>query len=160
MVVEVVLHTLDDLVILVSLACDEYYVARLSQRAGRPDGFPTVNYAEDAVPLACIEACQHIVNYLLRLFKAGVVTRNDDAVAVLEGFLSHEWTLAFVAVAARSADRPALASPLQHLVDGREDIDQGIGRVGIINDCRNAFLRADGLEPAVDGLLGTKQDEP
>ena len=111
-VVEVVFHPLNYLIIFMSLACHEDYIARLCHCAGGADGFPAVHDADDAAPLTAVEACQHIVYYLLRVFVARVVARNNDTVAVLDGFLRHEGALALVPVAASAADRPALAFAL------------------------------------------------
>ena len=157
MVVEVMLHALDDLIVLVSLAGYEDDVARLSHCASGADGFSAIYYADDAAPLRCVETSQHVVDDVLRLLVPGVVTRDDDAVAVLDGFLSHQGALALIAVAACAANRPALSFARQHFVDCREDVDEGIGCVGVIDDSRDAFLRADGLEATIDGPVAARR---
>ena len=106
MVVEMVLHSLYYLIVLVSLAGNQYYVTWFSHHTCCANGFAAVYYADDLLLLLLVQTRQHVVDDVLWLFEAWIVARNDYPVAVLCRFLCHDWTLALVTVASGSTHRP------------------------------------------------------
>ena len=73
MVIEVVFHTLYVLIVLMTLAGNEHYVALFSHHTGCADGFATVYDAYNLLHLLLVKPCQHIVDDGLRVFKARIV---------------------------------------------------------------------------------------
>ena len=98
------LDALDFLIVLVALAGYEDDVTFLGQHGGRLDGLTTVGNADDLLHLLGVQPGQHVVDDILWLLKARIVAGDDDAVALLDGLLGHQWALALVAVAPCSAD--------------------------------------------------------
>ncbi len=133
-------------------ASHKNHIARLGHQAGSLDGLPAVGYGDHFPHLLLIKACQHVVDDVLRLLKTRIIACDDDTVALLHGLLSHERTLALVAIAACPAHRDDFASPLQHAVDGIEHILKGVGRVGIIHNGRESRWRAERFETSADGF--------
>ena len=67
-VIEMVLHALNDLVVLVSFASDEDDIAWASHHTGCSDSLTSVNDVENRTPLLVCQSCQHIVDDFLRVF--------------------------------------------------------------------------------------------
>ena len=70
-VVKMMFHAFYLLIGFVSLAGHENDVAFTGHHCCRPNGFATVGYADGLGHLVGIKAGEHIVNDVLRLFKAG-----------------------------------------------------------------------------------------
>ena len=157
MVVEVVLHALNDLIILMPLSSNEDNIARLRHRACSTNGFTAVHNADNTASLTGIKPRQHIVYYLLRVFIARIIARENNTIAVPCSLLRHKRTLTLVAVTTGTAHRPALTTPLQYLVDGSKNISQSIGRMGIIHNSRHTLVRANRFKTTVHRLLSTEQ---
>ena len=128
------LHTLNLLVILMSLTSNEDYITFLCHHTGCTNGFPTIDDTDDLLHLLGIETGEHVIDDVLRLFEARIVRGNDDTVTLLHGFLSHQWTFTLVTVTACATDGDDLSFPVEYFVNGIEHILQGIGSVGIVDD--------------------------
>ena len=114
-------------------------VALFGQHAGCTDGLATVDDAQHLLHLFRVEACQHIVDDGLRLLEAGIVAGDNDTVTLTNGFLSHERTLALVAIATGTADGDDATLSVEHLMNGVEYVLEGIGCVRIVDDGSEAF---------------------
>ena len=126
-VIEVMLHALDFLIVFMALAGYEDDVALLSQHTSRLDGFLAINDAYHLLHLLRCQTSQHVVDDVLWFFETWIVGGDDDAVALLDSFLSHERTLAFVAVAACTANGDDLAAlAFQYFMNGIQHILQSI----------------------------------
>ena len=147
-----VFHAFHVLVRFMSLSSHENHVALLRHHGGGADGFASVNDADHLLFLFLVESRQHVVDDVLRFFEARVVARDDHAVTAVGSFACHERPFSLVAIAARSADGDDLPISFDNVVDGRQHVGQGIGRVGIVDDCAEALWRADGLKTAVDRM--------
>ena len=80
-----------------------------------------------------IQTCKHIIDDILWLLVARVVGGYDDLVALLYSLLCHQWTFAFVSVAAASTYSNNLSIlPFHNLVDCVEYIFQCIRSMCII----------------------------
>src|SRR5574344_2116180 len=152
MVIEMVLHPFYFLIILMSLTGNENHIAFFRHHTCRADSLTAVNDGEHFLHLLGIETSQHIIDNVLRLLKAGIIARNDYAVALLHRLFRHQGTFAFIAVATSTTDRYHTSPAVQHFMNGIEHIFQGIRSVGIVNDCRIALRRSDGIQSAIDTL--------
>ena len=120
---------------------NENDIALFSHHAGGTDSFLTVNDREHLFHLLRGKTCQHIVDDVLWFLITGIVGGNDDTVALLYSFLSHQRTLSFVTVASCSTDGDNLALlALQHLTNGIQHILQSVGGVGIVYNSGNTLL--------------------
>ena len=95
-------------------------------------------------------SCQHIVDDGLWVLVARVVAREDHLVALSDGLLRHERSLAVVAVASGSTDGDDLSLAVEHLVDGREHVGDGVRGVGVIDDGGESLRRPDRLQASAD----------
>ena len=82
MVVKVVLDSLNLLIILMTLAGNQNHITRLGNHAGRAYGFTAVSNGYNLLHILLGKACQHIVDYILRLLKSGIIGSNDNLVTV------------------------------------------------------------------------------
>lgn len=73
MVVEVMLHTLYILIVLMSLAGYEHYVALLCHHAGGAYSLAAVDNGYHLLHLLRVESGEHVVDDVLRLLEARVV---------------------------------------------------------------------------------------
>ena len=89
MIIEMVFHSLYDLIVLVSLASYQNHVSGLSQRTCRADCLFAVHYTQYSLALLIAQTCQHVVNDGLGIFKTRIVTCNDYMIAIFYCFLSH-----------------------------------------------------------------------
>ncbi len=126
-IVKVVLHTLDVLIRLVPLACHENNIARGCQHHGCANGLAAVCDADDLLALFGIKSGEHIVDDVLRLFKARIVARDDDAFAALGSFACHQRSFSLVPVAASSAYGDDLRLASHDFADGTQHIGQASG---------------------------------
>ena len=122
------------------LACNENHVSRLCQHAGCLDGFAAVGDADGFLHVVFIQSRQHVVDDVLRLFKARVIGGDDDPVALAGRLLvAIDGTLAFVAVAAGAHNGNHFPFSFQHSVNGVQYIDQGVWSMGIVHNGGVAF---------------------
>ena len=127
------LHSLDVLIVFVSLASDEYHVAFLCQHTSSLDSLTTVHDAHHLLHLLGCESRQHVVDDILGLLETRVVARDYDLVTLLHRLLSHQWTFALVAVATSTTYGDDLARLLlKHLMYGFEYILQSIRGMSVI----------------------------
>ena len=73
MVVKVMFDSLYILIILMSLSGHQYHITRLCHHACGTYGFPTVNYRYNLLHILLGKTCKHVVDYILRLLKAGII---------------------------------------------------------------------------------------
>ena len=135
-----------------ALAGNQDDVALLSQHTRCADGLAAVGNGQHLLHLFLVEPCHHVVDDVLGFLEARIVAGDDDAVALLHGFLSHQRTLALVAVATGTADGDHPSLLAEHLVDGVQHVLQGIWCMGIVDDGRKSLRRADGVETSIDTL--------
>ena len=154
-----VLHALNFLIVLVAFAGNEDHVSLLSHHTGRANGLTTVHDTDHFLHLTDIKSCQHIVDDVLRLLKAGVVRSDDHPVALLHGLLGHQRTFTLITVAACSTNGNDLTLAVEHLMDGVEHILQSVRGMGIVHDSRIALLRADWIESSIHTLQRTQNDQ-
>ena len=88
----------------------------------------------------------------MRLFKARIVARDDNAIATIGRFLGHQGALTFISIAAGAADRNHLRLAAHNFINRREHVGQSIRRVSIVNYCTYAFWGANGFKAPVDGM--------
>ena len=129
LVVEMVLYPLDFLIVFMAFACNQDDIALLGEHTCRADGLTAVNDADDLFHLLRGEACQHVVDDVLRFFKPWVVAGDDHFVALFHSLLCHDGAFALVAVTAGTTYGDDLALAVEHLVDGLEHVLQCIGGV-------------------------------
>ena len=140
LVIKVVLHALNLLIVFMSLAGNEDYVALLCHHAGCADGFLAVYDADYLLHLLGIESGKHVVDDVLWLFETWVVAGDDYLIALLYSLLCHQWALALVTVAAGTAYGDYFAAlAVEYLVDGVQYVLQCIWCMGIVNDGCIAF---------------------
>ena len=133
LVVKVVFHSFDFLIVFVPFSGNEYHVPFFCKHASRADRLAPVGDGDHLASLLRVESCQHIVDDGLWVLVARVVAREDHLVALSDGLLRHERSLAVVAVAASATDGDDLSLAVEHLVDGREHVGDGVRRVGVID---------------------------
>ena len=138
LIVEMMLHTFYFLIVLVPLAGHKHNITLLCHHASRLDGFLAVDDCQHLLHLLLVQPGYHIVDDSLRILKTGVVTRDDDLVALLHGFLCHERALVVVTVATGTTNSDDMSLAVEHLMDGIEHVLQSIGRVGVVDDSREA----------------------
>ena len=80
-VVEMMLDTLDDLIVFVSFSCDENHIIRLRQGTSRLDGCGTVFDNQCATQFVCVQSICHVLEYLFRVLIAWVVTGKNELFA-------------------------------------------------------------------------------
>ena len=162
-----VLDSFDFLIVLVPFACYEDDVALLGQHDGRLDGLAAVGNAHYFLHLLLVQPGQHVVDDVLWFLEAGVVAGDDDAVALPDGLLGHERSLALVAVATGSADGDdfwgvgcwVLGVGGKYFVDGVQHVLQRVRCVGIVDDGCHALSRADGFQSSGYALQRAQHDE-
>lgn len=154
-----VLHTFYLLIVLVTLTGNEHDVTFLCHHASRLDGFLTVNNRQHFLHLLLVQTGYHIIDDGLRILEAGVVTRDDDLVALFHGFLGHEWALAVVTVAAGPTHGDDMSLAIEHFMDGVEHVLQSIRRMGIVHDGREAGRRMDRLQTTADTVERAEHNE-
>ena len=142
-----------------AFARNENHITLLSHHTGCTDGLTTVYDADDLLHLTGIEACQHVVDDILRLFETRIIGSNDHTVALLHGLLGHQRTLALVTVTTSTTDGDHLTFAIEYLVDGIQHILQRIRGMGIVDDSGIAFWRMDGLQTTVHALQRAQDDE-
>ena len=124
-----------------TLAGNEDDITLLGQHTGRTNCLLAVYNTHYLLHLLSVETCQHIVDNILRFFKTWIIRGDNDLVTLLDGLLSHQRTLALVAIATSTTNGNDLSTlTIQHLMNGIEHILQGIGRMGIIYDGGHAVL--------------------
>ena len=124
-----------------TLAGNEDDITLLGQHTGCTDSFLAVYNTHYLLHLLSVETCQHIVDNILRFFKTWIIRGDNDLVTLLDGFLSHQRTLALVAIATGTTNGNDLSTfTIQHLMNGIKHILQGIGRMGIVYNSSHSFL--------------------
>ena len=155
LVIEMVLHSLDFLIVLVAFTGNEDYIILFSQHTGGADGLATVGDADDLLHLFLVKSSEHVVDDVLRFLKARVIRCDDYAVALAHSLLCHQRPFAFVPVASGSAYRDDLSFLVEHFVNGIQDIGQCVRSVCIVDDGCIALRRTDWVESSVDTLQRT-----
>ena len=140
------LHVVDFLIILVALASNEHDITSLSQLACRADRLTAVGNDQRAGTGIVGEAHLHLTQDLIGVLGTGVVAGENGAVAAQGSLTRHDGSLAGITVTAASTHGDDVAAGAHHLTNGVKHIDQGVGRVGIIDDGRVATRRTQGLE--------------
>ena len=159
MIIKVVLYTLNNLIILMTLSGNQDNISRLCQYAGCTDGFPSIYDSQYALALFLSQTSQHIVDDLLRLLESGVVAGDNHTVAVLYSLLSHQRTLTLIPVATSATYRPALTTMFQYFIDGVQHVLQRIRCMGIVHNGCHATLGADSLESSVYRFQSTQMNQ-
>ena len=129
-------HSLYLLIVLMSLAGNENNVALLGHHAGSAYSLATVDNGDNLLHLLWIESGEHVVDDVLRFLETWVVACDNHTVALLDSLLSHERTLALVAVATCSTHGDDMSFAVEHLVYGVEHILKSVGRVGVVDNSR------------------------
>src|SRR6185295_4824012 len=143
LVVEVKCLTADDLVILVALPGNQHEVAGLGfgdclVNRVRPVGDLAIGFARS------LNSLFRVAEYLLRIFRARVVRRENYDVAQTARGLTHRRSLRPVAITATPKHRDDLS--LHHLARRAQDIQQRIVTVRVINDDRESSVMHHALE--------------
>ena len=147
----------DDLVVLVALARNEDYIARLSQHNGRADCLRAVG---DAQRLRLrLDARHHLVEDLLGILGARIIRRENSNIGLARGYRSHLGALRGVAVAAATAHYDESLLGGTDVVDGVDHVLQRIGRVGIIDNGGKPRLRSQRFEATAHRVQGTHRAE-
>lgn len=134
----------DYLVVLVSLARDEDYVARVGEHHRRLYRFGAVG--DFQIAAARLDARNHVVENLLGVLGARIVGGENSQIGILDRYRRHFGTLGLVAVAAASAHDRQFAVPVADFVHGAYHVFECVGCVGVIDNRRRAVFRRDELE--------------
>ena len=143
-----------DLVGLVALARNQYDVTLVREHHRRAYGLRAVRNAQTARPGR--NALHDLVEDRFRVLRAGVVRREDRHRRLPRGYGPHLGALRTVAVAAAAAHHDELLLGTAYLVDGLDDVLQGVGRMRIVDYNRTSRCRAYGLETAAHRVQGTQ----
>ena len=122
------------LIILVTFPGNQNDIARLRKLCSRPDSLPTIDYGKSLAPLSGIETGQHVVQYIVRVFKPGIIRSEDYPIAQIYGLASHHGTLTLIPVSSGSHHRDNSTFIAQYLTNRSQYIVQRIGSVGIIHN--------------------------
>ena len=134
-----VFYTVYLLIVLVSFPGNDNDVTLLGKGIGGPYSLLAVCNGKCLCSLLLIQACKHVVYNLLRLFIAWIVRGQDNSVASLDSFLSHDRSLALIPVSSCTYNRYDVPSSPQNLIDSAEYILYCIRCVCIIHDRRNSI---------------------
>src|SRR5215510_3288592 len=125
----------DDLVILMALARDQDHVSGTGRLDRRGDGRAAVRLY-DEVPAP--KAGKDLVDDRARLLRAGIVARDHRPIGAQGHLTPHERAFASVPVpaAAEDGDEAGLLARAsgQKGAKGAENVLQGVGRVGVIDE--------------------------
>src|SRR5882724_12047289 len=120
-----------DLVILMTLACDQYHIPRLRFLECRADGFAAV--VNDPHVARC-DAAEDGAGNGLRILGARIVVGDDDPIGQFVGNGAHDGTLPGVAVAAAPEHAPQCA--LAMLAQGSQRLGERVRRVCVVDHGR------------------------
>ena len=98
MIIEVMLHSLDILIILMSFSCHEDDISLLCHCASGLDSLLSVGIHDDVSLLLFCESSQHIIDDIHWLLISWIVRRDDNLITVSDSRLRHDRTLAFITI--------------------------------------------------------------
>ena len=147
-IIEMMLHSFYLLIVFVSFAGNEDNVSRLRQQTGGLYGVFPIGDTDCLLQIVFVQACQHVIDDVLRLFEAGIVGSDDNTVAQTGGLLGHDRTFPFVAVAACANYGYHFPPACQYVVDGIQYIHQSVRSVGVIYNGGDALRGADRIKSA------------
>ena len=149
-VVKVVFFGANNLVIFVALARKKDYVAWLGKHNRCLDCLVAVGNLE--VLISDLDTLLHLAQNLLGIFGAGVVRCEYGNICHLCCHAAHYWSFALVAVASAAANHNESLPILTQLVNGADDILEGIRSVGEIHHSHSAIFCHYSLEAAIYGV--------
>ena len=135
LIIEMMLHALDFLIGLVPFTGNKHHISFLGHHAGCANGLLTVDNRDDLSHLLFVQSRKHIVDDILRFFKSGIVTGNDNLVTLSDSFLCHEWTFALIAISPCTTNGNHMPFAIEYFVYGVEHICQCIGCMSIVDNC-------------------------
>ncbi|WP_423837305.1 hypothetical protein, partial [Sutterella wadsworthensis] len=115
---EMVRPVIEDLFAFMPFAGNEDNVSRLRQQTGGLYGVFPIGDTDCLLQIVFVQACQHVIDDVLRLFEAGIVGSDDNTVAQTGGLLGHDRTFPFVAVATCANYGYHFSPACQYVVDG------------------------------------------
>src|SRR5690606_8359208 len=121
--------TLDLLVILVSLACQQQHVIEATAGNAGGDGLATTG--DEAHPLRCSEAVPNLVAYLRGILVARIVVGNHYPIGQSLGHGGHQRPLAAIPVATTAEQAQQIATGMGP--QGFEDLFQRIGGMCVVD---------------------------
>jgi hypothetical protein len=141
-IVEVDLGRAEDLVVLVALAGDHDDVARRGLGDRGPDRGPAIDVDVERVG----HRGQDLIEDRARIFGARVIAGDHREIGLGRDHRAHLGALGRIAIAAAAehADQPALGQRAQ----GVEDVVEGVGGVGVVDQEIEAGVVGDPLDPA------------
>lgn len=106
--IHVMLFMADDLIVLMAFAGKQYYII-CPVVVNRPSYCLGAVAYRDMLRFLSLKSGEYLIDYRLRLLRAGIIARYDDKICVIGRYCSHYGTLCPVSVsaAAEKGDEPA-----------------------------------------------------
>lgn len=134
-----VFHPLYLLIVFMPFARNQNDIARLGKLRSRANRFPAIDDSESFTTLFGIEALQHIVQYIVRVFEPRIIRCQYYPIAQIHRFPSHHGSFPFIPVSTGSHNRNDMSSISQDVTNGTQHIVQSIGSMSIIHDSGITF---------------------
>ena len=132
-------NSFDFLIVLMALSGYKNNITGLRQHTCCFDSFAPVGNADGLLHVVFIQSGKHIIDDILRLFKAGVVRSDDNTIACFGRLFCHDGAFTFVSVAACTYYSNYFPFSFEYAVNGIQNIDESVRCVCIVHNGSDTF---------------------